>query len=167
MVYSVLKKVLPVGLVFRFDFGFIPSTLAPDGDPLDAIVLSEMGLPATTVVLARVRIIKYKQTEKGRAERNDRIVVLPLDAKSRKPMQPAVKFDRAPEDAISRFLWNTTSCRGKRQSHGCRRPTRGDRYHSQRRPDEGSPPHLRISVSNAYVDDRIAAGASRTRRLAA
>ncbi len=31
----VLKKVLPPGLFFPFDFGFFPSTLAPDGDPID------------------------------------------------------------------------------------------------------------------------------------
>lgn len=30
-----LKKVLPQGLVFPFDFGFIPSTLADDGDPAE------------------------------------------------------------------------------------------------------------------------------------
>jgi inorganic pyrophosphatase len=28
----VLKKVLPLGAVFPFDFGFLPSTLADDGD---------------------------------------------------------------------------------------------------------------------------------------
>src|SRR5690348_8409363 len=108
------EKVLPVGLVFPFDFGFIPSTLAPDGDPVDAIILSEMGLPPTIVVLARVlRILKCKQTENGRSERNDRIVVLPLDAKSRKPMQPAVQFDAMLEEAISRFFVEYNKLQGK------------------------------------------------------
>jgi inorganic pyrophosphatase len=30
-----LKKVLPAGMAFAYDFGFIPSTLAEDGDPMD------------------------------------------------------------------------------------------------------------------------------------
>ena len=35
----VLKSVLPAGAVFPFDFGFVPSTRAEDGDPLDVLVL--------------------------------------------------------------------------------------------------------------------------------
>ena len=33
----VLKGVLPAGAVFPFDFGFVPSTRADDGDPVDAL----------------------------------------------------------------------------------------------------------------------------------
>ena len=37
-----LMKVMPAGLVFPFDFGYIPGTLGEDGDPLDVIVISEI-----------------------------------------------------------------------------------------------------------------------------
>jgi inorganic pyrophosphatase len=36
----ILRKVLPEGMVFPHDFGFLPGTLASDGDPID--VLTEL-----------------------------------------------------------------------------------------------------------------------------
>ena len=36
-----LKKVLPAGMEFPYDFGFVPSTLADDGDPTDVLVLMD------------------------------------------------------------------------------------------------------------------------------
>ena len=34
-----LSKVLPEGMVFPYDFGFVPATKGPDGDPIDVLVL--------------------------------------------------------------------------------------------------------------------------------
>jgi len=36
-----LTKVLPAGMTFPYDFGFIPSTKAEDGDPTDVLVLMD------------------------------------------------------------------------------------------------------------------------------
>lgn len=49
-----LKKVLAHGLSFPFDFGFIPDTIAEDGDPLDVMVLSEFTTFPGCVVDARL-----------------------------------------------------------------------------------------------------------------
>jgi hypothetical protein len=34
-----LRKVLPRGMIFPYDFGFLPSTRGEDGDPLDILLL--------------------------------------------------------------------------------------------------------------------------------
>jgi inorganic pyrophosphatase len=46
-----LKKVLPSGMTFPYDFGFVPSTKADDGDPVDVLVL--MDEPAFPDVFCR------------------------------------------------------------------------------------------------------------------
>ena len=70
-----LRGLLPAGMMFPFDFGFIPSTLAEDGDPLDIMLL--MDAPTHVGCLIDVRIIgiiEAKQTERGKTERNDRLI---------------------------------------------------------------------------------------------
>src|SRR5260370_28060519 len=49
-----LGGLLPEGMMFPFDFGFIPSTLGGDGDPLHIMVL--MDAPAHVGCLIDVRI---------------------------------------------------------------------------------------------------------------
>jgi inorganic pyrophosphatase len=75
-----LKKVLPAGMSFPYDFGFIPSTLADDGDPVDVLVL--MDEPAFAGCLLKCRvvgIIEGEQQSKKEKERNDRIVAIEQD----------------------------------------------------------------------------------------
>jgi inorganic pyrophosphatase len=75
-----LKKVLPAGMSFPYDFGFIPSTLADDGDPVDVLVL--MDKPAFPGCLLKCRVIgviEGEQKGKKQKERNDRIVAAEQD----------------------------------------------------------------------------------------
>ena len=66
-----LGGLLPEGMMFPFDFGFIPSTLADDGDPLDVMVL--MDAPANTACLIEVRHHRYypRETDRGRENRKE------------------------------------------------------------------------------------------------
>lgn len=58
-----LKKVLPAGMEFPYDFGFVPSTKAGDGDPVDVLVLLDEA--AFTACVVTCRIIGIIQGEQG------------------------------------------------------------------------------------------------------
>jgi len=72
-----LMKVLPAGMAFPYDFGFIPSTLAEDGDPTDVLVLmDEPAFPGCLLKCRVVGVIEGEQGKKKKKERNDRIVAV-------------------------------------------------------------------------------------------
>jgi len=76
--YFELREVLPRGSEFPFDFGFFPSTLGEDGDPTDALVVSDHGLDVGVVLTARViGAIEFEDTKDGKSVRNDRLVAVP------------------------------------------------------------------------------------------
>ena len=98
-----LKKLLPEGLSFPLDFGFIPSTLCDDGDPLDIMVLADEPLSVGVILDVRlIGVINAEEKEKGRTERNDR--VLAVAAISR--LYEAV---RTPEDLPKDFIDDLTA----------------------------------------------------------
>ncbi|MBZ5507845.1 MAG: inorganic diphosphatase [Acidobacteriia bacterium] len=78
-----LKKVLPAGMAFPYDFGFIPRTVAEDGDPIDVLVLmDEPAFPGCVLQCRPIGIIEGEQGDKKDKERNDRLVAIQEDAHS-------------------------------------------------------------------------------------
>jgi inorganic pyrophosphatase len=72
-----LKSLLPAGMVFPFDFGFVPSTRGGDGDPLDVLVLmEEPAFPACALLVRPLGAMLIEQTVRGKKERNDRVVAV-------------------------------------------------------------------------------------------
>jgi inorganic pyrophosphatase len=78
-----LKKVLPAGMTFPYDFGFVPSTKADDGDPVDVLVLmDEPAFPGCVLSCRVIGVIEGEQGHKKSKERNDRILAVEKDAHS-------------------------------------------------------------------------------------
>jgi inorganic pyrophosphatase len=75
-----ISRPLPLGLTYPYDWGFVPSTRAPDGDPLDALVLWEQpGFPGAVLPCRVIGALKVEQNKKGGGrERNDRLIAIPL-----------------------------------------------------------------------------------------
>ena len=77
-----LSRPLPLGLGYPHDWGFVPSTHAPDGDPLDTFIIWEgSGYPGVALACRPIGVLRVEQTnEKSRRERNDRVAVVPSKA---------------------------------------------------------------------------------------
>jgi inorganic pyrophosphatase len=78
-----IRHELPEGFFFPLNFGFIPATLADDGDPLDALVLGNQPLAPGCLIQCKILgALKAKQKSKGKKIiRNDRIIVAPKISK--------------------------------------------------------------------------------------
>jgi|SRR3954468_9719636 len=78
-----LKKVLPAGMVFPYDFGFVPCTEAADGDPVDVLVLmDEPAFPGCVLTCRPIGVIQGEEVGRKKKIRNDRIIAVEKDAHS-------------------------------------------------------------------------------------
>jgi inorganic pyrophosphatase len=78
-----LGGALPVGAIFPFDFGYIPSTRAGDGDPLDILILMDDPAFVGCLVPAKlIGVIEAEQTEDQETTRNDRLIAIAADSRN-------------------------------------------------------------------------------------
>jgi len=72
-----LSKVLPEGMVFPYDFGFVTSTKGEDGDPIDVLVLlEEATFPGCLLECRIVGVIEAEQGYDHERKRNDRVIAV-------------------------------------------------------------------------------------------
>jgi inorganic pyrophosphatase len=102
-----LKKVLPSGMAFPYDFGFVPSTKADDGDPVDVLVLmDEPAFPGCVLTCRPIGVIEGEQGEKKKKERNDRIIAVEQDAHSWSDVKTIDDLDKKFGRELEEFFVN-------------------------------------------------------------
>ena len=110
-----LGGLLPEGMMFPFDFGFIPSTLGEDGDPLDILVL--MDAPAHVGCLIDVRIIgviEAEQTEDGKRESNDRLLGVAVHSYDHEDLNTINDVSKTLLDQLEEFFVSYNKQRDKK-----------------------------------------------------
>jgi inorganic pyrophosphatase len=110
-----LGDLLPEGMMFPFDFGFLPSTLGDDGDPLDIMVL--MDAPAHMGCLMEVRIvgiISAEQTEDGKTETNDRLLGVAIHSYDHEDLKSIDDVSKTLLDQVEAFFVSYNKQRGKK-----------------------------------------------------
>ena len=112
-----LGGLLPEGMMFPFDFGFIPSTRGEDGDPLDVMVLMDARAHVGCLIQIRiVGIIEAKQTQDGETERNDRILGVAIHSYDHEDVNSIEDVSKTLLDQVEAFFVSYNQQRGKRFS---------------------------------------------------
>ena len=109
-----LGGLLPEGMMFPFDFGFLPSTLGQDGDPLDVLVL--MDAPAHVGCLMDVRIIgiiEAEQTQEGKTESNNRLLGVAVHSYDHEDLKTIHDLGKTVLDQLESFFISYNKQRGK------------------------------------------------------
>ena len=110
-----LGSVLPAGAVFPFDFGFVPSTVGGDGDPLDVLVLmDDPAFPGCLVAARLIGVIQAEQTERdGKTERNDRLIAVAAESRNHRDVRSLDQVSDSLLAEIEHFFISYNDMKGK------------------------------------------------------
>src|SRR4051794_28197721 len=109
-----LKGVLPAGAIFPYDFGFLPSTLADDGDPLDLLLLlDDQTYPGVLVRSRLLGVLEAEQSENGKTERNDRLIAVADNSRTHSSLKSIEDVDHNLLREIEHFFCSYNEVKGK------------------------------------------------------
>ncbi len=105
-----VDRELVLGVAYPYDWGFVPSTLAEDGDPLDAMVLSDGATYPGTVVAGRpIGVVRVSEPGKGRKRiHNDRVLFVPADEERYDEMKDVRELSKRTRRELERFFLTAT-----------------------------------------------------------
>jgi inorganic pyrophosphatase len=111
-----LSGILPAGMSFPLDFGFIPATKGGDDDPLDVLLIGEEPVAVGSIVHARILgVIEAEQTERdGRTVRNDRLIARADLSISYQHASSSADLEPRFIEHIGQFFVNYNALKGKR-----------------------------------------------------
>jgi inorganic pyrophosphatase len=109
-----LSKSLLVGLTYPHDWGFVPSTKAEDGDPIDIMVIHDAATSPGLVLTCRViGVLQIEQKSKSNAERNDRLFAVPRRSHSERGLRDVRDLSKPILEELEKFFVATDELEDK------------------------------------------------------
>src|SRR6201993_5020474 len=110
-----LSKSLLTGLTYPHDWGFVPSTKADDGDPIDIMVVHDAAtFPGIVLTCRIIGILQIEQKSKGKAERNDRLFAVPRRSHSEQGLKSVKDLSKPIQEELEKFFKETDELENKR-----------------------------------------------------
>jgi len=121
-----LSKPLLAGLTYPYDWGFVPSTKADDGDPLDVLVIHDAATyPGLVLKCKPIGVLEVLQSDKGKKERNDRLFAVPDRSPLEGDLQDIRRLPKRAVGELEKFFEATDALETKKLTflgwHGPRR----------------------------------------------
>ncbi len=109
-----LGSLLTAGMVFPYDFGYLPDTRGEDGDALDVLVLmDEPAFVSCQVEVRMIGVIEAEQTEEGKTIRNDRLIAVAVQSHLFNAVGELSEIDKRLLDEIEHFFISYNQMKGK------------------------------------------------------
>ena len=113
-----ISRPLPLGVVYPLDWGFVPSTQAADGDPLDAMLLWDVAsYPGVVVPCRAIGVLQVEQNrtdhEGSSRVRNDRILAVPLASRREADVKEVASLPGRIRQELEQFAVAATALEGK------------------------------------------------------
>jgi inorganic pyrophosphatase len=109
-----LIRPLLAGLAYPYDWGFIPSTKAEDGDPLDALIMHDMAsYPGLVLRCKPIGVLEVMQTRNSKKERNDRIFLLPDRSPLEADLHDITQLSKPAREELEKFFEATNALETK------------------------------------------------------
>lgn len=109
-----LSKSLLTGLSYPHDWGFVPSTMADDGDPIDVMVVHDAAtFPGTILTCRIIGVLQIEQKSKGKKERNDRLFAVPKDSHSEQALKDVGDLSEPIRQVLEKFFKATDELEDK------------------------------------------------------
>jgi inorganic pyrophosphatase len=110
----IFSKSLLAGLTYPHDWGFVPSTKADDGDPLDIMVIHDATtFPGIVLTCRVIGILQIEQKSKGKAERNDRLFAVPRRSHSEQGLRDVRGLSKPIQQELEKFFIATDELEDK------------------------------------------------------
>ena len=111
----ILSKSLLTGLTYPHDWGFVPSTKADDGDPLDIMVIHDAAtFPGIVLTCRIIGILQIQQKSKEKSERNDRLFAVPRRSHSEQGLRDVRDLSKSMRDELAKFFIATDELEDKK-----------------------------------------------------
>lgn len=108
-----LSRILPLGVTYPYDFGFVPQTLAHDGDPLDVLVLIDARTYPGVVISCRLLGALHVEERGFRGRPNHRLVAVPTKAARKDDLRNFSDLGRRMQQELERFFVMSSSFTSK------------------------------------------------------
>jgi inorganic pyrophosphatase len=110
-----LAKPLLAGLTYPYDWGFIPSTKAQDGDPLDVLIIHDAATyPGLVLKCKPIGVLEVLQSSNGKKERNDRMFVVPDRSPFEGDLQDIRRLPSRAIEELEKFFEATDALESKK-----------------------------------------------------